>query len=703
MPKTQVVKTIFIGDDRLTAQVQQLGRKMGTLGHALTRPFRKGIKAANLFKSVLKSMVVFRVVSGAMSGLERSISSVTEEYISFDSAVTQAAAKFPEQIQRGTSAFNKLGEAARQIGATTKYTATEAAQGLKFLAMAGFSAEGAIAALPVVTDLATASGEDFARVSDIATDALGAFGLASSDAAKQADNLRHVSDVFSYTVNSANVTLENMYNSMRDGGPVMTSAGQSIETFGALVATMGNAGIKGSKAGTTLKNAFLRLQAPPKQAAKALAKYGIEVADKQGNMRDFLDILADMEKAFKGVNGVQRNAALSAIFGRYAVAGMSKIFTEGASTVRKFRDQLDQASGTTKETASEIEKSLENKLLKLKSSLLEVGFRVIEAFQERFPDALDTAIEAVRNFDVQPIIRGLEATIGFIKKAHKFLVEWKDEIIHAIEVYFAFKAALAVYRTVDAAVAAIIKFKTTTESATLAQMALNAAMLINPWALVAVGILVVVAALIYMYKNWDKIQTNWVKGLENMTNYNNRYVEHLADINAWVAKDFEGSWVDFKNVFIEIWNSIKQAFTSTMRYMAVTMKKMPILGSLFEGVDEGKIGVDQTAYAKRSKYTGLAARLQTKKQYADIGESLLKNLHGKGEPIRAAMKHDSAVIPGAAERGWGAPSDEALNHNLFMQIGGLPEQAVVNDVKTERRSGGHIGALTVDVKRSGRN
>lgn len=706
MPREQKVRVLFIGEDRLTAQIKTLERRLRPLEGALTRPFRKARKAANLFWGVLKSMVAFRVVSSAMSGIERGVAAVTEEYISFDSAVSQAAAKFPGRVQRGTAAFEGLEEAARKVGASTQYTSAEAAEGLKFLAMAGFEAEAAMAALPVIVDLATASGEDFARVSDIATDALGAFSLTSKDAATQAENLTRISDVFSATVNSANVTLENMYNSMRDGAPIMTSAGQSVETFSALVGVMGNAGIKGSKAGTTLKNAFLRLQAPPKAAANMLAKYNINVADSQGNMRDFVDILADMENAFAGTTKVQRNAAMSVIFGRYAVAGMTKVFDQGSGAIKEYRSKLEAAGGTTKDVAGDIRQSLENRLKILKSSLIEAGFRVIDAFKKKFPNALDAAIEAIRNFDVSRIIKWLETTVELVKSAWRFWKEWGSSIKATIKTFLAFKAAFKIAGAFATAVDGVMRFRDALKTATLAQAALSAAAWLNPWFLIAAAILLVIGGLALLIYKWDDVQSWWVKGLKDMLKGTSEWVNTLAKLNGTLVQTFSDQWTEFKNHFIDIWNSIKQVFSGTMRFAVRTMQQIPFLSGLVEGVDADKIGVGQSAYEKKNKYAALAAGLHTNKQMKDLAKWQLDTFHGYGDSKRRAVTglDTKSRVPEAAERGVGplrGGGESVFDHNIYMEFSGLPEGTIENRVKTQTSPGSHIGKI--DVRRAGKN
>ncbi|MHA1287299.1 MAG: phage tail tape measure protein, partial [Candidatus Thorarchaeota archaeon] len=354
--------------------------------------------------------------------LRRGIFEAGREFVVFDQAITRAAAKFPEGIKRSTAAFEELNKTARLVGATTEFTAAEAAEGLDFLAMAGFNADQAIAALPLVVNLATAANVDLARSSDIASDALGAFNLTSKDAETQTANLARITDVFAKTTTSANTDMEQMFEAMVDGGPVMTAAGQSIETFAALVGTMADAGLKGSKAGTTLKNAVLQLQAPVPAAQKKLKELGIVVSDSKGNMRDIVQILEEYRVATKDMGNTQRDAATDLIFGKRSIAGVNILLAKGGDALNKYRDSLIKAKGSSAEMATDMRKGLGARLKTLKSAAIDLGFRFLEAFQKDGKDGIEALIEAIRGFDVKPIIAIMKDLLSIVKSVGKFVI-----------------------------------------------------------------------------------------------------------------------------------------------------------------------------------------------------------------------------------------------------------------------------------------
>jgi TP901 family phage tail tape measure protein len=372
--------------------------------------------------------------------VSRSIRAALEEFVEFDHQIVSAAVKFPEISKnigaipiRATEAFGKLQKVAREVGATTKFTAGEAAEGLNFLAMAGFNAEQSMELLPKTTELAISTNVDLARATDIATDALFAFGLATKDASKLGERLGRVNDVMAATIVSANVDMEQLFETMKFAGPVAKSVGVSIEEFAAATGIMGNAGIKGSLAGTALKNAFLRLAGPVGKAKALMKKLGIVTMDARGDFLPFADILEQVNRATAHMGTGQRGAALGVIFGKRAVAGMNILLDKGADRLRAYTHQLRNSKGMAKAMADEINKSLKNRLLQLKSALLEVGFRILESFTGEGPEALDRLIEKVRNFDVTPIVEGLREVINVLK----FLAKHIDKIIFGFKLFIA--------------------------------------------------------------------------------------------------------------------------------------------------------------------------------------------------------------------------------------------------------------------------
>jgi TP901 family phage tail tape measure protein len=458
---------------------------------------------------------------------------VAREFIQFDSAITNASAKFSDlnlNTAEGQERLAALGRIAREVGATTKFSATEAAAGLDFLAMAGFNSEQAMVALPGVTALAIVAQTDLATATDIASDALGAFGLMTEDTAQLQENFTRINDVMAQTMTSANTNMEQLFESITAGAPTFTAAGQSLESFNALVGIMANSGVKGAQAGTQLRNVMLRLADPTAEAADILKTLGVQTQDESGNFRDIVDILADFESGLEGMGTAQRSAALSTIFGARSVTGINLLLQEGSESIAEFREGLEGATGASQRMADIIGQSLGNKLLGLKSAAIEIGFKFIEGFRDKAAAAIDRVTEALRNMDVAAIIEKISEVVD------RFVKLWESGLIPAIlagvAAYKAMSIAIGLYQAAIAAAKAV-------------QLAFNVAVSANVIGLVVIAIAALVAGIVLLIKNWDKV-TEWIGVVwDKMKAFGN-----------WVAEKFLAFFVPIGEFFAGLFAGI---------------------------------------------------------------------------------------------------------------------------------------------------
>jgi len=344
------VDTSFRAIDGFTASM----RKMETGGARLARSLKSQFGAVNstlggVHNGIKKAAAVTATagVIGA-AGMAKMVSVGAE----FEKTMIGAAAKFDPSIRQGTKAFAELEETAARVGATTEFNAQQSAEALKSLASAGFGATQAISALPRVVDLATAAEIDLGTAADIAGKSLGAFNLKTEDAIQLSKNLERVTDVMARTADATSASMEGLFESIKEGGPVATTAGASMDTFMALAGQLANAGIEGSVAGTTLKNMFLTLSAPTKEAAAGLAKLGVKTKDAKGNLLDTVTILQQLQAATAGMGGADRAGALEGIFGKIPIAGISALLDNGIDKVGDLQGKLQQAGGATAKMAA---------------------------------------------------------------------------------------------------------------------------------------------------------------------------------------------------------------------------------------------------------------------------------------------------------------------------------------------------------------
>lgn len=265
-----------------------------------------------------------------------------------------AAARFEESMALVRAVTNNItGEGfamlsaqARELGATTTFTASQAADGMAFLAKAGFTANEQFAAMPSMLALARASSTDLGQAADIASNILSGFGL-------EAEEMTRVADVMVQTFTTANTDIPMLGDTMKYIAPVARAAGMSLEESAAMAGLLGNAGIQASMAGTTLRSMLQRLAAPGGAAATMLEELGISVADSDGNMRSMVDLLADVGNAIDDLGTQEQLQIISTIFGQRAAAGAAEMLAQGTS-VAEYVELVTNSAGRAAQVAADM-------------------------------------------------------------------------------------------------------------------------------------------------------------------------------------------------------------------------------------------------------------------------------------------------------------------------------------------------------------
>ena len=277
---------------------------------------------------------------------------------------------------------------ARELGATTQFTAVQVGQAEQYLAMAGFSAKENIAALPGVLNLAAATATDLGRAADISSDILSAFGL-------QAEQMTRVADVLALTCATANTNMEFLGDTMKYVAPVARMAGLSLEETAAMAGLLGNVGIKGSQAGTTLKAMLNKMAAPTKEAQELFQKLGVTVKDSAGNLRSPVAVLGEMAAGLKNLGTAEQIAAMKTIVGEEAIAGFSELIQkEGIGAIADYARQLEAGGGSAAEMAARMNDTLAGSLRGLGSAWESVQITVGKLFLP----AVRAAVDAVTGF-----------------------------------------------------------------------------------------------------------------------------------------------------------------------------------------------------------------------------------------------------------------------------------------------------------------
>lgn len=417
----------------------------------------------------------------------------------FDSAMSKVQA-----VSGATGKeLDALRAKAKEMGATTQFTASEAAEALNYMAMAGWKTEEMLDGLEGVMHLAAASGEDLGTTSDIVTDALTAMGYAAKDAGKFAD-------VMAAASSNANTNVGLMGSTFQYVAPVAGSLGYTIEDLGTAIGLMANSGIKGEKAGTALRAILSRLSAPPKKAADAMEELGISITNTDGSMKPLSQLVDELRQKFSKLTKEEKASFASALAGQNAMSGLLAIVNSSQSDFDKLTDAIQNSNGAAKEMANVMLDNLGGDLTKLKSKF--------EGVQISLYEKLTPALRGGTK-----ILSGLTDALGFVV----------DHLTEFGTVILSTTAALTVFFTMinQQAIIALFTKGITTLTSTFAT--LNATMLANPYALLAAGIAaLVVAFAVYA----SKIRASSQATLQNVTD-TRALIDAQKELDDTIAKN----------------------------------------------------------------------------------------------------------------------------------------------------------------------
>lgn len=294
----------------------------------------------------------------------------------FDSAMSQVAA-----VSGATGKdFDALRNKAREMGAKTKFSATEAAEAMNYMAMAGWKTEDMLSGIEGIMNLAAASGEDLATTSDIVTDALTAFGLSAKDSG-------HFADILAAASSNANTNVSMMGETFKYCAPIAGALGFSAEDTAEAIGLMANAGIKSSQAGTALRTIMNNLASDVKISGKAIGDVTIATTNADGSMRDLSDILADCRSAFGNLTESEKAQAAESLVGKNAMSGFLALMNAGEGDIDKLSSAIDNCDGSSEKMAMTMQDNLAGQLTILKSQLQELAIS--------FGDILMPAIRSI--------------------------------------------------------------------------------------------------------------------------------------------------------------------------------------------------------------------------------------------------------------------------------------------------------------------
>ena len=495
----------------------------------------------------------FLPVTGAVVGLG---TAAVKTAADFDSAMSQVAA-----VSGATGAdLEALRDKAREMGSKTKFSASEAAEAMNYMAMAGWKTSDMLSGIEGIMNLAAASGEDLATTSDIVTDALTAFGLSAADSG-------HFADILAAASSNANTNVSMMGETFKYCAPIAGALGFSAEDTAEAIGLMANAGIKSSQAGTSLRTVMNSLAGEVKICGAGIGEVTVATSNADGSMRDLSDILADCRVAFAGLSESEKAAAAETLVGKNAMSGFLALMNAAPADIEKLSGAIADCDGTAAGMAETMQDNLAGQLTILKSQLEELAISFGEL--------------------LMPSIRMI---VGWVQK----LVDWlnsmgegtKKIIMTVALLAAAIGPVLIVIGKVVSAVGTIMTFIPKLVSGfnmlKTAFSALGAVMAANPIILIVAAVAAAVAAIILLYQKceWfrDAVNAVWAQVKEF-------FVSAWEAICSFFTETIPAAWESLVGIFNQIpawWSGLWQAVGDFFGNVWTGMMENPVLSGIVD-------------------------------------------------------------------------------------------------------------------------
>nr|DAU07669.1 MAG TPA: minor tail protein [Caudoviricetes sp.] len=460
--------------------------------------------------------------------------------------------------------YQQLSDAALHYGSTTAWTSQNVADAMGYMALAGFDTNEILSATPGVLSLASASGEDLATVSDILTDAMTGFGDSASDATRYAD-------VLATTQAKSNTTVGMLGEAFTYVSSLAGTYSYSLEDVSTALGVMANAGVKGSMAGTSLSSVITRLGTNTSGARDAIEALGVQFYNTDGTARPLGDVIVDLCDATANMTTEQKASLASTVAGAEAQKGLLAILNQGSSAYTDLNQKLKESSGNADEMAGTLESGLGGAIRSLSSAW--EGFKIKLA--QKFEVPLSDLIHKFANFITNSAIPALDNFVSAITPVVTALGnfgKWMREGSAGAEllkaVIIAVTTAFVAWQTVAAAQSMWSKLKKGIEGARIAFTALGKAMSANWMGLVAVAIIGIVTAIIYLWNNcewfrdgvtaiWEAIKTAFTTAFEVISTGIQNFITSVEDFIANLKQGIQDKLDEIHQGWDDAWNAIQ--------------------------------------------------------------------------------------------------------------------------------------------------
>lgn len=478
-----------------------------------TSEYDRGLSNAENKTGSLKSTITKLGIGTAVAGIGKAAIGVGQD---FEAGMSQVAATMgisSDAVRRNEGDFKLLSDAAKEAGSTTQFSATQSAEALNYLALAGNDAQTSVSLLPTVLNAAAAGGLDLGYASDLITDSMSALGLETKDTTTFVDQLTKTSQKSNTSMGQLGEAI------LTVGGTAKKLKGGTVELTTAL-GILADEGTKGSEAGTALRNIILSLAAPTNTAAKELKKLGVSAYDTNGNFRSLDDIFIDLHKSTNNLSESAKNQAFTKIFNKTDLKAVETMLASCGGRFDELSGAIEDSAGAAEETAKTMNMNLKGALTTLGSALEGVGITIYETFKEPLTEAVNSAATGIQNL-IKAFNEGkLDKTLIAIGSALAGVVTYMG----IMKGYAIVTSVLSVGKALLTAASMVKSF-----SGALALLQAAIAAIGGPVTLVVAGISALVAAFVYLWNTSDGFRNFWIELWNNIKEFTGTAIETIKN------------------------------------------------------------------------------------------------------------------------------------------------------------------------------
>ena len=490
------------------------GQEITAAGNNMDETGKKTVSLGDIIKANLISSAIINGVKALANGLKTLATAAVGVGSDFESGMTLVAATMgitTEEIAAGSEEFDKLQKAAKEAGATTQFSATQAAEALNYMALAGYDADKSIETLPTVLNLAAAGGMDLATASDMVTDSMSALGDAAGTTEGFVDKMAKTSQKSNTNVQQLGEAI------LTVGGTAKNLAGGVVE-MNTVLGIFADNGVKGAEGGTALRNVILSLTAPTDKAKKQMEALDLQVFDANENMRQLNETFNDLNGILGTMTQGEQTEVLNSIFNKVDLKSVNALLANSGERFDELSGYISDCDGAAADMAATMNDNLQGKVTILKSGLEGLGIAAYEKFKTPLTNAVENITEVIGQLQTDLTDGSLSGALEKIATGFGNMVEKASEIVAAIlptlleglgwiadngetivSVLAGIGAGFAVFKVatlINTVITAMQGFKAAVAAAQVVQALMNVTMAANPIILVVTLIAVLVAAIV---------------------------------------------------------------------------------------------------------------------------------------------------------------------------------------------------------------